>query len=149
MAMWLYQMTEGSHWSPERYRQQVWEGKEIDWPVSRLVKGNLPDPGPGDMVVFFFAPTRDGGGICSDPGFYGWAIIEEFYEDHRAKPKGYRMMYRPAPPSDLRKMAPSWDPKELPKLVDMIRGKVAQGALWHIPSKLFANIRQTVLGAKR
>lgn len=47
MAMWLYQVTEGDH----------------------FVKGNVPDPGPGDMVVFFFAPTRDGGGTCSTPDF--------------------------------------------------------------------------------
>ncbi len=118
MSTWLYQINQES-WSPQRYRVEIWEGERWVWPVRKKVRGE-GWPKPGDVVVFFYA--RSGG---SDPGFYGWAIVLEWYEESK------ELYFRPAGPSDQLKMHPWWD-QEASNLADAIRGKFKQGTLWSV-----------------
>jgi hypothetical protein len=96
MATWLYQINQ-QQWPPEKYRTDIWEGEEETWPVGRLVRGDSEEPQPGDVVVFFYAPT---GGW--DWGFYGWAVIVGWHSRDEDK----EIRFRPTSPSDRLKMDP-------------------------------------------
>ena len=97
MATWLYQLS-ANVWSPERFRLEIWEGERWHWPVGGKSSGGTW-PQPGDSVVFFYAPTHG-----TDPGFYGWAAVLEWYEDSSSP-----LYFRPTAPSDRLKMDPWWD----------------------------------------
>ena len=56
MASWLYQL-DSTNWSPERYRLEIWEGERWAWPVGRKTVKGQDTPKPGDVVVFFHAPS--------------------------------------------------------------------------------------------
>jgi hypothetical protein len=89
-------------------------------------------PKPGDIVVFFYSPS---GG--SDPGFYGWGIVNEWYEPQQL------LYFMPTTPSDYLKMHPWWD-KKARDLADEIRGKMKQRTLWLVPEELAHKIRHGI-----
>jgi hypothetical protein len=98
------------------------------------MRGADEPPKPGDVVVFFYAPS---GG--SDPGFYGWAVITEWLPvEDRAE-----MYFRPVAPSDQLKMFPWWD-DEARSLADRIRGKVKRGTLWRVEGGLVPALRKGI-----
>ncbi len=132
MATWIYQL-DSKNWPPERYRLEIWEGERWSWPVgSKRGKGHSPEP--GDVVAFFYAPSGS-----TDPGFYGWAVITEWYERD-----GFTEMYfRPVAPSDYLKMNPWWD-SAAKKLADEIRGSVKQGTFWFVLPEAASKLRAGV-----
>jgi hypothetical protein len=130
MSMWLYQI-DAQNWSPQRYRLEIWEGERWAWPVGRKVLHGI-EPVPGDIVVFF--NTRSGG---SDYGFYGWAVILEWYGG------GSEMYFRPVAPSDLLKMHP-WRDDAAQDLANRIRGKVKQGTFWYVQEDLEFLVRDGI-----
>jgi hypothetical protein len=131
MSTWFYQISP-KEWSPERYRIEIWEGEKWAWPVgSKSSHGQVP--AAGDTVIFFCAPT---GGY--DPGFYGWAVILEWYENSTTP-----LYFRPVAPSDHLKMNPWWD-STASDLADRIRGKVKQKTLWLVDDDLVQDIRQGI-----
>jgi hypothetical protein len=86
-------------------------------------------------LVFFYAPS---GGV--DPGFYGWAVILEWYEV-----SSNQLYFRPTAPSDCLKMFPWWDgPAE--KLANEIRGKMKQRTLWLVQPELAKQVRRGIAG---
>ena len=130
MSTWLYQLSP-DNWSPERYRLDIWEGERVSWEVGgRSGKGQVPKP--GDIVVFFYSPSRG-----TDPGFYGWGIVNEWYEPEQL------LYFRPTSPSDYLKMHPWWD-KKAQQLADEIRGKMKQRTLWLVPEELVLKIRHGI-----
>lgn len=130
MATWLYQINP-KLWPPDRYRIEIWEAEKWRWPVGRKVSGGA-EPRPGDIVTFYYAQT---GGVES--GFYGWAIVLEWYEDE--------LYFRPTTPSDHLKMDP-WGEPEARTLADAIRGKVKQGTLWLVKRDLESRLRKGIRG---
>jgi hypothetical protein len=130
MSTWLYQINQKS-WSPQRYRLEIWENERWSWPVGRKT-GAAKLPSPGDIVVFFYAPS---GGI--DPGFYGWAIVLEWLNEESS------LYFRPVAPSNHLKMCPWWD-KQAQKLAESIRGTVKQGTLWRVSDDLVPELRSGI-----
>lgn len=131
MSSWLYQLST-DRWSPERYRLEIWEGERWNWSVgTKPLKAPLPKP--GDIVAFFYAPS---GG--TDPGFYGWAIVLEWYGASDSP-----LYFRPSAPSDRLKMDPWWD-DEAKIIADQIRGQVKQSTLWPISDKEALAIRRGI-----
>lgn len=130
MSMWLYQ-TDAKNWSPQRYRLEIWEGERWSWRVGQK-KLQDHEPEPGDVVLFYNTPS---GG--SDHGFYGWAIILEWYAG------GERLYFRPVAPSDFLKMHP-WRDQTAKDLAGQIRGKVKQGTFWYVPEELEFAVRDGV-----
>lgn len=98
-AMWLYQINQ-ELWSPRRLRLELWEGERWSWPTRKFRSAERPEP--DDTVVFYCA--KSGG---SDPGFYGWAVVTEFYDDAEV------LYFTPVAPTDYLKMTPWWDDVEL------------------------------------
>jgi hypothetical protein len=130
MSMWLYQI-DAQNWSPQRYRLEIWEGERWAWPVGqKRLSGQ--EPIPGDIVVFYNTPS---GG--TDFGFYGWAIILEWFEN------GSELYFRPVAPSDLLKMHP-WRDQPARDIADAIRGKVKQGTFWYVPEELEFAVRDGI-----
>lgn len=131
MSMWLYQLSP-SVWSPERYRLEIWEGERWNWPVgSKSGEGRVPQP--GDTVGFFYAPSKG-----NDPGFYGWAVVLEWYELSSSQ-----LYFRPTAPSDSLKMFPWWD-DEAESLADEIRGKMKQRTLWIVQPEMVDRVRRGI-----
>lgn len=122
MNIWFYQINQQS-WPPNRYRLEIWENQTWSWPIGRMHGGGV-EIETGDVVVFFYAPS---GG--DDPGFYGWAIVQEFVDFGRPE-----ILFRPVSPSDFLKMCPWWD-EEAKALADDIRGKFKQITLWRVDHK--------------
>lgn len=135
MAAWIYQI-DPKTWSPERYRLEIWERERWSWGVGRKTRFGHSPPVPGDIVSFFYA--KSGG---DDPGFYGWAVITEWYEGQG----GTEMYFRPVAPSDSLKMDPWWD-ADARKLADDIRGSVKQGTLWFVSPADAARLRAGIHG---
>jgi hypothetical protein len=133
MSTWLYQIDQES-WSPERYRLEIWEGQDWAWPVGKKNPGDK-EPQNGDTVVFFYAPT---GG--HDPGFYGWAVVLEWFELRNIK----ELRFRPVAPSDHLKMHPWWNQHDASTLADKIRGPVKQGTLFLVPDALVKTLRSGI-----
>lgn len=86
-----------------------------------------------DTLVFFYAPT---GG--SDPGIYGWAVLEK----HEALSR--TLYFIPAAPTDHLKMDPWWNEKTVKPLVDRIRGSVKQGTLFVVAEDATHQIREGI-----
>ena len=130
MATWMYQLNQ-SNWPPSRYRLEIWEGERWAWPVGKgLPKGTSLKA--GDTIVFFYAPS---GG--NDPGFYGWAVILEWYEEN------HDLYFRAVAPGDHLKMHPWWD-KNASLLADKIRSKMKQRTLWLVPDDLVNELREGI-----
>jgi hypothetical protein len=86
------------------------------------------------VVVFF--NSRSG---AADSGFYGWAIILEWYEALGPA----NMYFRPVAPSDTLKMNP-WGDGDALALADEIRGRVKQGTLWRIADEMVPRLRKGI-----
>ena len=130
MSTWLNQLSP-NNWSPERYRLDIWEGERVNWEVGgRSGEGQLPKP--GDIVVFFYAKSNG-----TDPGFYGWGIVNEWYEPQQL------IYFRPTAPSDYLKMHPWWD-DTAKQLSDKIRGKMKHRTLWLVPEEFVPEIRHGI-----
>src|SRR3989442_6666025 len=91
------------------------------------------------MLVTFYAET---GG--TDPGFYGWAVIQEWIEEP-TKEAPSQLRFRPVAPSDVLKMRPWWD-KEADSLADAIRGEMKQRTLWLVPDEQAKQFRRGMMG---
>jgi hypothetical protein len=117
MTMWLYQINQ-ELWSPERVRLELWEGERWSWPTRKFRTVERPEP--GDTVVFYCA--KSGG---SDPGFYGWAVVTEYYEPAE------ELYFTPVAPTNYLKMTPWWN-DDSESLADRIHGKMKQATLWRI-----------------
>lgn len=130
LTAWLYQINQ-KEWDPNRYRVEIWEGERWSWPVGRISPAGA-SPRPGDIVVFFYAPT---GG--HEPGFYGWAVVLEWYRDSRT------LYFRPVAPSDRLKMHPWWD-AQARKLADQIRGRMKQGTFWSVSEAEARDLQQGI-----
>ena len=118
MSTWLYQLN-AQDWSPETFRYEIWEGKPWRWPYGS--KRGEAELELGDTLIFFYAKTG-----CSDPGFYGWAVLEQ----HRADSP--LLYFTPAAPTNRLKMDPWWNDRDAKKLVDRIRGNMPQATLFLI-----------------
>jgi hypothetical protein len=129
MSYWLYQMDQ-TFWTPERYRLDIWENARWSWEVRKSASKTPPDP--GDVVVFFYAPT---GGKA--PGFYGWAVIAEWESKYR------QLYFTPVAPSNELKMRPWWDDRAK-AIADKIRGRVKQGTFWPISQEQIGDIRRGI-----
>jgi hypothetical protein len=134
-TMWLYQINQ-ELWSPRRLRLELWEGERWSWPTRKFRSAERPEP--GDTVVFYCAKSGS-----SDPGFYGWAVVTEFYDDAEV------LYFTPVAPSDYLKMTPWWD-DAAEALADRIRGNMKQATLWSIDrearDELRAGIRRWLSG---
>lgn len=131
MSTWLFQLSP-KVWSPEEYRQEVWQGQTCNWPLRRRPSA-ANSPALGDTLLLFYSAT---GG--KDPGFYGWAVVLQWVPQSPTP-----LCFRPAPPSDYMKMHPWWD-EEAAELANAIRQPVKVGTLWRVPDALVARIREGV-----
>lgn len=133
MASWLYQMTSNvdEPWGPNEYRVQVWEGSPVTWPVGQVRSKGKQKIERGDVIVFFFAKKNN-----LEPGIYGWGVVLDIVQSRTR----HRIKFQVCPPSDYRKIAVAWDP-ELVKVVDEIRGGMAQATMWLMNEEQFAVIR--------
>jgi hypothetical protein len=129
MSMWLYQLNQQA-WSPEIFRREIWEQQRWHWTYGRKRGEALPEA--GDTLVFFYSPNGR-----SDPGFYGWAVIERC--DHEES----TVYFLPAAPTDHLKMDPWWD-KEAKKLADDIRGTMKRATLFKVPQERISAIRRGI-----
>ncbi len=129
MTTWLYQINQ-KLWPPERLRLELWEGEKWSWPVGSVRASERPQA--GDTVVFFCAKTQG-----SDPGFYGWAVVTEYYEPAE------ELYFTPSAPTNLLKMTPWWD-AEAERLAKRIRGKMMQATLWQVEQDLRDELRRGI-----
>lgn len=136
MAIWLYQMTSNDDepWYPENYRLDVWEGKNVTWPVGRINPREQGELAAGDRIVFFFSKTR-----INEPGIYGWGVITDFT---KGKPRN-RVKFEVTPPSDFLKMSPCWD-DEVEALMGVVRGKMKQRTVWGMTLGEFNQLRKKI-----
>lgn len=116
---WLYQLSANA-WSEGWYRESVWEGGVVRWPIGRVAGDELPVP--GDRVYLWYART-----VSRTPGLYGWGVVLGLLEDDAV------LSWRPTYPSDLLKMDPVFD-DGLDELISSLRGRFPQGTMWPIPS---------------
>ncbi len=137
MSTWLYQLNQ-KFWGPELYRLEIWEGEPWSWTVGQI-SGEGQKPEAGDTLVTFYAKS-DG----PDPGFYGWAVIQEWKKEP-TKEAPSQLRFRPVTPSDALKMRPWWD-KEADALADAIRGEMKQRTLWLVPDEQAKQIRRGMMG---
>jgi hypothetical protein len=105
-------------WPEARYRESIWEGDTVHWPVRKARGQARPDA--GDRLFCWYARTAS-----AAPGVWGWGVVTNFCTDSE------EVVWRPVSPSDRLKMDPIFD-TVLDKRVASIRGKVAQGTLWPI-----------------
>ena len=130
MAYWLYQMS-ADNWRQERYRAEVWEGKETTWDINKVTPtGGKPQA--GETVILYYAPTG-----AKDPGILGWAVIL-WSEDGEIR-------FRPAPPSDYLKMNPLWN-KQVKIIIAAICGKMRRGTMWEVSDQLMKEVRNQISG---
>ena len=129
MSMWLYQLNP-QDWPPETFRYEIWERERWHWSYGK--KRGTASPAVGDTVVFFYAPS---GG--TDPGIYGWAVIERCDADSGA------LYFIPVTPTDHLKMDPWWD-DQAKAAVNDIRGAMKQATLFQVPPDQVSVIRAGV-----
>jgi hypothetical protein len=135
-AAWLYQMTASNWpWSPEIYRQEVWEGKNTErWhtgtPDSREIS---KAPAEGEIVIFFFCKGKH---RIRDIGIYGWGVVSDL-------PKRGGIIIRPSAPSDYLKMSPLWN-NDINRMIDKIRENFYERTMWAISYEELQEIRVMV-----
>lgn len=129
MSTWLYQLN-AQDWSPETFRYEIWEGKPWHWGYGRKQDKTVPET--GDTIVFFYAPSG-----CTDPGFYGWAVLE------RHRPDSQSLYFLPAAPTNWLKMDPWWD-DDAKRLVGRIRGRMTQATLFLIADAELKVLRSAI-----
>jgi hypothetical protein len=127
--MWLYQLNE-ELWSPGIFRYEVSETQRWSWSYGQKRGDTIPTV--GDTVVFFYSPR---GG--SDPGIYGWAIVE------RCDTASKTLYFIPTAPTNWLKMDPWWD-QEAKNICDEIRGAMKQATLFEIPEEAVPKIRRGI-----
>lgn len=125
MRMWLYQLNQ-TKWPPELFRRDIWEGEPWHFRCGQI-RGEAA-PKLGDVVVFFYAQT---GG--SDPGIYGWAVIDRIEKVERDGDGGRdledRLYFIPSAPTNHLKMDPWWN-GEAKGITDEIRGGLTTASLF-------------------
>jgi hypothetical protein len=132
MSYWFYQMNQ-EDWKPERFRVEIWENERWRYGVGRLIGSERPNS--GDSVVFFYAKTHG-----PNPGFYGWAVVLEYYE----KESDEKFLYfRPVAPTNHLKMHPWWN-GEAENVANEVRGAVYQGTLWKVSERHWGRIRNGI-----
>ena len=129
MNMWLYQLN-AKLWSPGVFRYEVSETQRWSWGCGKKIGKSTP--AVGDTVVFFYSKTD-----CSDPGIYGWAIIERF------DPVSKTLYFIPTAPTNWLKMDPWWDDEAI-LVCEKIRGNMKQATLFPIRSALIPRIRKGI-----
>ena len=134
MTAWLYQMAEDEEWTPEKYRLAVWEGEVVTWSHHKIVSRGGDEPGAGDPLVLFFAPSRTKAkGVC------GWALILKRYA------KKEEISFRAVFPTDVLKMNPIWD-NEIEELVNHVRGPHPRATIWSISPDLYGSFCSRIRG---
>lgn len=131
MAVWLYQMSADGY-SPEEYRETVWEGEVTRWPAGNVRTSSRIKISPGDILIFAFAKTG-----TREPGLYGWGVVLKYKEE------AGNIYFRPSRPSDYLKMNPIWD-NEVSNMLDKIRGSMKQGTMWEVTSDDATNIKRKI-----
>ncbi len=129
MQGWLYQMTVQDEWGPAEYRAEAWQGAAITWPTGRITGGK---PDLGDLLVLFFAPTRN-----PSPGVYGLGIVTKLFLGRE------HFEFELCPPSDYLKTDPLWD-AEVERLMDHIRGPMKQGTMWPIDTAALTSLQTRI-----
>jgi len=117
MGEWLYQMSE-DFYTPEEYREQIWEEELVHWPTGKIVGDEIP--GAGDTMALWYTKTG-----ARHPGICGWGVIL------RCLPEEEDLLWRPVFPSDYLKMDPIYN-EEVSRLVDVIRGGMPRATMWLI-----------------
>ena len=131
MTMWLYQMATTTGFSPEIYRDEVWEDKIVRW-GTHSIQGTKQRPEVGDTIVFWFAKTRN-----KEPGLYGWGVVVE------ARDRSARIGFRTVHPSDYMKMHPIYG-EEVEKLIHHILGRMRRATMWKVSDKHARAIRSKI-----
>ena len=131
MATWLYQMSAESY-SPERYREDVWEGQITRWPTGNVRSESGAELSPGDIIILAFVKTG-----THEPGIYGWGIITNYREGSQT------IFFRPTYPSDFLKMIPIWG-GDVSDILDKIRGPVKVGTMWEMQYEFVAKLREKI-----
>jgi hypothetical protein len=126
MSTWIYQLNP-KEWPPEVFRYEIWERERWHWSYGQ--KRGSATPAVGDTIVFFY--SRSGG---TDPGIYGWAVIE------RCAPDSGTLYFIPVAPTDYLKMDPWWD-NDAKKVTDDVRGAMKQATLFEVPAEKISVIR--------
>jgi hypothetical protein len=129
MAVWLYQMS-AENYTPEEYREAIWEGQVIRWPSGK-VSSNF-QISPGDIVILVFVKTG-----THEPGIYGWGIIINYKKEKET------IAFRPTYPSDYLKMNPIGD-DEVSDMLDKIRRPIKQGTMWEVGNVHVTKFRQKI-----
>jgi hypothetical protein len=133
LAFWLFQLSE-EEYPLRNYRLHVWENERWRF-FARTMEGGQSPPEPGDLVVFFYAPTG-----ADEPGFCGWGVVLQWIE--RA-PNDRELCFRPGAPNDFLKMHP-WNDEGAIKLANEIRGRMTQRTLWPIEKEQAKKLRNGI-----
>jgi len=144
MAMWLYQLSaekefeDGSKWTPEVHREEVWEGQYLEWDtrqIRSLRSGTKPTA--GDTVIYWFVKR----GI-DEPGLYDSGIIFEYNQDEET------IKHLPIFPSAYLKMHPIYD-DDMIELVKGIQNRMPIATMFEInddhAQKLWIKIRNWII----
>jgi hypothetical protein len=119
------------NWSHDEYESSVNEGEETTYDVYKL-RGKDKNPRKGDMIVLFYAPTKDPkGGIC------GYGEVSG-YDEHVKT-----IDFRPVWPSDYLKTKPMWN-HTVKGIIDKVRLGYPRGNMWIITPDLFTRLRQMI-----
>jgi len=127
MSTWLYQLSP-TEWPPETFRYEIWEEQRWHWPYRQKRGEGLPDV--GHTIVFFYGPSRG-----SDPGIYGWAVVDRCDEENTM------LYFMPVAPTNRLKMDPWWD-EEARKLANEIRGGMKQATLFKMSQQHAVRLRR-------
>jgi len=129
MVFWLYQMSMRG-FSPEAYREEIWEGKTTAWPAGRIMTDERPRQ--GDRILLWFTKTGN-----KEPGTYGWGVITKY------RARSNVIEFRPAYPSDYLKMYPLYN-DEVDRLVNEIRGPVPEATMWQVDESHARALREKI-----
>jgi hypothetical protein len=129
MSMWLYQINQ-QVCGPSAFGPSCGKGRSGVGRSAASAPQNRPEA--GDTVVFYCTKSKG-----SDPGFYGWAVVAEYYE-----PAG-ELYFMPTAPTNYLKMTP-WCDEEAEALADRIRGKMKQATLFQINNDVRDDVRDGI-----
>lgn len=151
MPAWLYQMSAGEipeygSWYPDEYRVEVFEGKQITWPVGdRIYYREQCQVSIGDTIIFFFCKTMKDGTPNDEPGIYGWGIIEDiaYYETEAGVIKEDKITFQVEPPSDYLKDHVCWD-KDIEQITNDVRRRQWMGNMWNFRTEELDRLREKI-----